>query len=129
MQHPFVEFLIEQDLVCASVAKQLTEGKRFIREPIGMIAAGHGLLHPNQIDEILDLQRGCTDRFGEIAVRLGLLTPEEVITLLRIQEFRTAAHIAEALSLAGALSWEDAVKYLGTSLMRDHEVIEMMSNE
>ena len=129
MQHPFVEFLIEQDLVCPNVAKRLTEGKRFIREPIGMIAAGHGLLHPNQIDEILDLQRGCTDRFGEIAVRLGLLTPEEVITLLRIQEFRTAAHIAEALSLAGALSWEDAVKYLGTSLMRDREVIEMMSNE
>ena len=129
MQHPFVEFLSELDLVPASVTKRLSEKKRFVREPIGMIAAGHGLIHPNEIDIILDRQRECKDRFGEIAIKLGFLTPEEVQTLLKIQEFRTPSYIAEALALAGILSWEDAVRYLGTFLMRDREVIAMISDE
>ena len=129
MQHPFVEFLSERDLVPTKVVKRLSEKKRFVREPIGMIAAAHGLIHPNEIDVILDRQRDCPDRFGEIAIELGFLSPEEVQTLLKIQEFRTPAHIAEALALAGVLPWEDAVQYLGTFLMRDREVMAMISDE
>ncbi len=129
MGNPFVQFLIERDLVSASVARQLTAKHRFVREPIGMIAAGHGLLHPDQIDVILDRQRECKLRFGEVAVELGLLTPEQVMTLLKIQEFRTAADIGEALALAGVMSCEDMARYLGASLMRDNEVIEMIAGE
>ena len=129
MQNPFVQFLIERDLVSAKVAKQLTEKHRFVREPIGMIAASHGLLHPNQIDVILDRQRECGLRFGETAVDLGLLTPEQVDTLLKIQEFRAAADIGEALALAGVMSCEDMARYLGASLIRDSEVIDMIAGE
>ena len=129
MQHSFVEYLIELDLVPANAAKRLTGKKRLVGEPIGMIAAGHGLLPPNDIDVVLDRQRESKDRFGEIAVGLGLLTPDEVVTLLQIQEFRTAANIAEALALSGIVTWEDAVRNLGTFLIRDREVMAMMSDE
>ena len=127
MQNPFVQFLIERDLVSAGVARQLTEKNRFVREPIGMIAAGHGLLHPNQIDVILDQQRQCKKRFGELAVELGYLTDDQVKTLLKIQEFRTAADVGEALALANVFSCEDLARYLGAFLLRDREVIDMLT--
>lgn len=128
MQHPFIEFLIERDLIPASVGKKLMEQRNFIREPIGMIAVGHGLLRPNEIDIILDHQRDRKDlRFGEIAVELGFLTEQQVEVLVKVQEFRTSADISEALTLGCILSCEDAARYLGAFLVRDREMAEMMS--
>ncbi len=127
MSHPFVEFLIERDLVPAEVGHQLAGQNRFIREPIGMIAVGHGLIRVEQIDVILDRQRTCKQRFGEIAVELGFVNSTQVDTLVKIQEFRAAANIAECLALAGVLSFEDAAQYLGAFLVRDREVEAMIS--
>ena len=126
MSQPFVDFLIEREVIHANVARRLTE-RQVIREPIGMIAASHGLLNPLQIDKILDRQRGGKDRFGEIAVSLGFVTHEQVQTLIKIQEFRASSEIAEALALSGVLSVEDAGRYLGGFLMRDHEVLALIS--
>jgi len=126
MPHPFVEFLIEREVVPQNVAKRLIE-RQVIREPIGMIAASHGILNSIQIDLILDRQRGGKDRFGDIAVTLGLLTREQVETLIKIQEFRTSSEIAEALSLGGVLAVEDAARYLGFFLMRDKEMLALIS--
>ena len=126
MQHAFIEFLVEHDYVSENVAKQLTENKRYIREPIGMIAVNHGLLKPNEIDVILDHQRVSKARFGEIGVELGFLDDTQVSTLVKIQEFRAASDIAEALALSGVLTVEDAVRYLGAYLLRDTEVLAMM---
>jgi len=128
MQHPFVAFLIERDLIPPGVGKRLTDKKDFIREPIGMIAVSHGLLRANEIDIVLDRQRECKDRrFGQIAVELEFLTEEQVEILVKIQEFRTSADISEALALAGVLSCEDTARYLGAFLVRDREVAAMMS--
>jgi hypothetical protein len=129
MENCFVEFLIERDLVSPGVAKQLAEERRSVREPIGMIAASHGLLHPNQVDAVLDHQRECKDRFGDIAVEMGFLAREQVERLVKIQEFRAAAEVGEALALAGALSCEDMARYLGAFLLRDHEVFEVMAGK
>jgi len=130
MQNPYVQFLVERDLVPTSVTKRLTENRRFVREPIGMIAVNHGLLNPNDIDTILDRQREESQlRFGDIAVDMGCLTREQVDNLVKIQEFRAAADITEALALGGVLSVEDAGRCLGSYLVGDHEVIAMMSDE
>lgn len=92
-----------------------------------MIAVEHGLLQTTQIDVILDRQRMCNSRFGDIAVELGALTRHQVETLLKTQEFRTSACIAESLALAGVLSHEQAVLELGSFLVRDREVEAMIS--
>ena len=127
MSHPFVEFLIEGDLAPQEVGGQLAGQSKFIREPIGMIAVSHGLIQSEQIDVILDRQRECKQRFGEIAVELGFLAHGQVNTLVKIQEFRAAGNIAECLALAGVLSFEDAAQCLGAFLVRDCEVEAMIS--
>ena len=129
MYHPFIQFLTERDLVSENVAQRLTAKCKILREPIGMIAAGHGLLTPDQIDIILDRQRDCQSRFGEIAIELGHLMPEQVDNLVKIQQFRTGAQITEALVLGSVLSFGDAVQYLGGFLLRDREVMKMMVDD
>jgi hypothetical protein len=128
MKHPFIEFLIERDLVPASVTKKLIEDKRYVREPIGMIAVSHGLLRPDQIDMILDHQDDSNKRFGEIAIELGFVTEQQVETLIKIQQSRVTIDIAEALALAGVMPYEDAVRHMATFLLRDQEVETMINN-
>lgn len=127
MEHPFIQYLLNHDLIPASASRCLSNHTCMIREPIGMIAVGHGLLGGPQIDKILDEQRGCSDRFGEIAIRLGFLTAEQVETLVKIQEFRTAVSITEALALAGIIKYEDAVRYLGRYFTHDEEILDIMA--
>jgi hypothetical protein len=113
--HGFVQFLTEQGVIPQYLGKHLGE-RRFVREPIGMIAVGHGILSPDQIDTVLARQRGSGERFGDIAVDLGLLTRQQVDVLIRIQEFRSSAEIIEALSLAGILPIEDGVRQLSAHI-------------
>lgn len=127
MQHPFIQFLIERDLVPPNASKHLSGMRSLVREPLGMIAVGHGLLQAPEIDVILDRQSQCSERFGEIAVEMGFLQPAQVQTLIKIQELRAAVAICEALALAGVLSYEKAVRYLGAWLAGDAEVMAMIS--
>lgn len=130
MAHPFIEFLIERDLVPPSAAAMLCESKSFVRQPIGMIAASHGLLRPSQIDQVLDRQRSHKDQlFGEIAVELGFLSRQQTEILVRIQELRLAADVTETLALSGVCSFDDAIRYLGAFLVRDGEVAAMMLDQ
>lgn len=129
MEHPFIGFLSERDLIPPHVATRFTQRKGFMREPIGMIAVSHGLIKAQQIDEILDRQRECRNkRFGEIAVELGCLTETQVDTLVLIQQFRSSQDIAEALALAGVMSMEDAARHLGAFLVRDREIAAMLAD-
>ena len=126
MRNPFVAFLVEKGFISADVGEDLDEAGQFGHEPIGAVAAHHGLLDPDQIDTILDEQRTSRERFGEIAVRLGFLMPEQVDALIQIQRFRNYSEVAEALILAGLLSYEDAVQHLGVFVVGDGEVMEVM---
>ena len=58
---------------------------------------------------------------------MGFLTPAEVEHLVRIQDFRAAAAICEALILGDVLVCEDAFRYLGTFLAGDREVLAMIA--
>jgi hypothetical protein len=118
---------MDRDLVPSNASKHLSGMQSPVREPIGMIALGHGLLQPEQIDVILDRQQHCSERFGEIAIELGFLKPKQVETLVKIQEFRAAVAICEALALANVLRYEEAFRYLGVWLAGDDEVMAMIS--
>jgi hypothetical protein len=128
MEHPFVQFLVERELVPEPVARRLKRARPFRREPLGMIAVNHGLLSPDQIDEILDNQGKDNRRFGEIAVSLGFMTEEQVQTLLTIQDFRSASLFGEALALGGVLPCQEMARYLGAYLLKDQELVEIMTS-
>ena len=129
MHQRFIEFLVGRGLISEAAGQQIATTRSYVREPIGMIAVGHGLLRPDQIDLILDRQRDSTLRFGDLAVRLGCLTRDQVDLLLAIQEFRASAAVAEAMALAGVLSWEDAARHLGAFLAHDDETAALLAEQ
>jgi hypothetical protein len=129
MDNAFLDHLVDQGLVTPEVAAHINQKGHYVLEPIGSIAAHHGLLRPDHIDAILDEQRRSGNRFGEIAVRLGFMTEEQVQTLVDIQQFRSHAEIAEALVLAGLVSHEDAVQMLGAFVVGDSEVLDIVSGD
>ncbi len=127
MPQTFIEFLVEKKLVDAQTAAELAGKARLMREPIGMIAVGHGLLAAPEIDEILDRQKVSEERFGEIAVAMGYLTRSQVDTLINVQDLRASVVLAEVLALAQVVSFDEVVRSLGAYLACDAEVASILS--
>ena len=127
MGNAFLDHLVAQGFLTPELAACINQKGHYVREPIGSIAAHHGLLQPDQIDAILNEQRRSDQRFGEIAVRLGFMTEEQVDTLISIQQFRSYAEITEAIVLANLVNYDDAVQTLGAFVVGDSEIMEVMT--
>ena len=59
------------------------------------------MLSRDQVDMVLERQRETRQLFGEIATEAGILSPEALDRLLQIQQLRTVFEAAEAIVLAG----------------------------
>ena len=129
MHNPFLKFLTDRGFVSREVADQMDETGQYMREPISSIAAHHGLLRPDQIDDILDEQQTCNERFGTIAVRLDFLTEDQIDLLVRFQTFRHCADIAEALVLGNVLTHENAVRELSAFVSGEREVATIVAGD
>ncbi len=121
MRQAFLDALSAEGTLPGERIAEIRDLLRAGPEPIGAIAYSYGMITGADIDIILDEQRVSRRRFGEIAVSLGILEEEQVVVLLRIQQLRAASEIAEALSLSGVCSFDDAVSHLGRFLARTPE--------
>lgn len=103
MRESFVRYLAESGLVPEPEARRASSATLCFRELIGVIAVSHGLLTMQQVDTVL---AHLTDgrRFGEVAVELGFLTPDQVRMLLEVQELHELVEIGEELLLRGILT-------------------------
>jgi hypothetical protein len=109
MKREFADYLIEKGLITEQSIQRLADEGWNIRDPIGLLAYAHGLLPVESIDEVLTTQRDLDLRFGETAVRMGLLTSHQVEVLLLIQQYRSAMELGEALALISEVDFADVV--------------------
>lgn len=105
MHRRFLNFLTTRGRVTAEEADFIAQRKRHFREVVGAIALAHDLITLDQLDEILD-QLTADMRFGEVAIRLGHLTADQVDRLLAIQEMQEVMEICEMLLLSGTMNRE-----------------------
>ena len=91
---------------------------------IGAIALRSGLLSLEQIEDILDRQESEEEHklFGQIAIGLGHLTPQEVDRLLAMQELNMQLSLAGQLVLQGSLELECLL-----DIMREYSVAKSLS--
>lgn len=76
--------------------------------PIGQLALEEMIIAPREIFDVLRAQRESPhDRFGELAVEMGLMTHHDLMRLLMIQADRKRP-LAEILVQQGLLSQEQA---------------------
>lgn len=112
MQLRFLQFLASRGRVSPAECERLSRGKRQFREVVGAIALAHELITLDQLDEILD-QLTADSRFGEVAVRLGHLTSDQVERLLVIQEMQEVMEICELLLLRGMFTRDALLREVG----------------
>jgi len=113
MRKAFLEFLVSEGVLAPQRMSELQNLHKGASEPIGLIAFSFGLIGGGEIDLLLDHQRRDYRSFGQIAMEMGLLTRQQVQTLLMIQQMRGAVETAEALALAGVGSIEGLMASLG----------------
>jgi len=112
MRREFADYLVEKSLIGEEALQRLANQGWNIRDPIGLLAYSHGLLPAESIDEVLTNQRDLDLRFGETAVRMGLLTGNQVEVLLLMQQYRSAMELAEALALWGEVDFDEVMRAL-----------------
>jgi hypothetical protein len=80
--------------------------------PIGQLALEENVLSPRDIFSVLHAQSDSPDeRFGDLAVEMGLMTREDLMRLLMIQADRKPS-VAEILVGQGVLSQQKAASEL-----------------
>lgn len=114
MKRAFAEFLVASGHVAPEVMASLVDIDWENREPIGRLALLHGLLCGRDIDYILGEQSAKGGLFGEIAIRLGLLTERQLNILLTGQGLRGCAELVEDLAIAGAVESTSGIKAIST---------------
>jgi hypothetical protein len=119
----FVNYLQDQGLISPQAHSLICQAIPHAREPIGMIAVQHGLIRGDDIDKVLDAQRGSKLRFGELAVRMGLLREEQVDRLLEVQMFRAVSDLVEVLVLSGQLPFDLAAEHLSRFLNSECQAV------
>jgi hypothetical protein len=74
---------------------------------IGALALRLGVLSLDEIDRVLDAQENNRRLFGEIAVELSFLTPDQVDRLIQLQRFHQLLEVGEHMVIKGLLSIEE----------------------
>lgn len=99
--------LVDPADFCRAIALQLAE-----RPPLGQVAIEEGALSAPEVRDVLHAQREThSDRFGEVAMDLGLLSRDKIARLLLGQSERERPLIDHLVDI-GALTREDAEEAL-----------------
>src|SRR5262245_12072429 len=82
-------YLKNKGIISADQLVEALEAQLDTLPPIGQLALEEGIISPREIFEVLVAQsQSPTERFGEIAIGMGLMTRDELMRLLMIQADR-----------------------------------------
>ncbi|MFH1418333.1 MAG: hypothetical protein ABII12_08630 [Planctomycetota bacterium] len=121
MRKAFLDFLAAEGVVPPDRLENLQNLLRGAPEPIGCIAFSYGMVVGGDVDQILDEQRRTYRPFGEIAMRLGMLSRTQIDALLKVQSIRGAIETVEALTLSDLCPIDELMAQLGRFLLRQAE--------
>jgi hypothetical protein len=105
MKAAFADYLVATGRVSRDRLELIPRSEWLYREPIGRLAMFHGLLSGVDVEEVLRQQRNDDQLFGEIAIRMGMITREQLDVLFRGQSIRACLELIEDLALAGILDF------------------------
>jgi hypothetical protein len=82
----FGNYLLRQQLVSPSHLIEALRSSSSTRVKLGVLAINAGLMTPEQVEEVHELQKTMDKRIGDIMVEKKYLTAEEVTSLLKSQK-------------------------------------------
>jgi hypothetical protein len=82
----FGNYLLKQHLVSPSHLIEALRESASTRVKLGVLAINAGLMTPDQVEEVHELQKTMDKRIGDIMVDKGFLTSDQIATLLKSQK-------------------------------------------
>jgi hypothetical protein len=82
----FGNYLLKQHLVSPSHLIEALRESASTRVKLGVLAINAGLMTPEQVEEVHELQKVMDKRIGDIMVEKGFLTPDQIASLLKSQK-------------------------------------------
>ncbi len=106
VQRRFSRWLVNRQILDIPTASRVLLNSRTEPVPVGELGCQHGCLDSAAVQRILDEQLATDERFGEAAVRLGLLTESQLAQLLAWQN-EDPKSLAQTLIRCGVLGRQD----------------------
>lgn len=104
MSFDFAQFLVDRDAITAAQAETIRDRARNERVPIGQLLLQSNFLSMKQVMAVLAAQADNPgEKFGQIAVRLGMITLRQLEDGLRLQRV-TKRHMIEIVATMGLFS-------------------------
>lgn len=104
MPFDFAQFLVERDAITATQAEAIRDRAQCERMPIGQLLLQTRDLTMKQVMAVLAAQADAPgEKFGQIAVRRGMITLRQLEDALRLQRV-TKRHMIEIVATMGLFS-------------------------
>lgn len=119
-------YLKKKDLITADELIAAIEDQHTQMPPIGQLAIEEGVLSPRQVFKVLRCQSGIPhERFGEVAVGMGMMKPTELNRLLMIQWQRkpSLAAVLVKLKILSPSDVDDQLEQYREAMQRRNVVI------
>ena len=102
MRDAYLQFLVDRKILDEVVALDVRDQQQHETPPIGRLAVVEGVLTMKQVFTIVNAQGDSDKRFGEVAIKMGLMKTAQLLILLDIQRTKRPGlnEIIEGMGLA-----------------------------
>ena len=107
----FLDFLRVQGFLTEQQVRDVTERKKIVKVPIGVLIINAGLMTPKQVEMVLRIQATHDLRFGEIAIMNGFITAEQFAEVLKTQP-KEHVYLSQVLTEWGLMDFDAVLEQI-----------------
>ncbi len=128
----FLDFLHVQGFLTNQQVRDVTERKKVVKVPIGVLIVDAGFMTPKQVEEVLRIQATHDLRFGEIAIMNGFITEEQFASVLKTQP-KEHVYLSQVLTEWGLMDFdavlEQIVAFQEAYSLSDEQMARLIDND
>ncbi len=107
----FLDFLHVQGFLTEQQVRDVTERKKVVKVPIGVLIVDAGLMTPRQVEAVLRIQATHDLRFGEIAIKEGYISAEQFAQVLKTQP-KEHVYLSQVLTEWGLMDFDAVLEQI-----------------
>ncbi len=107
----FLDFLYVQGFLTKQQVRDVTERKKAVKVPIGVLIVDAGFMTLKQVETVLRIQATHDLRFGEIAIKNGFITAEQFAEVLKTQP-KEHVYLSQVLTEWGIMDFDAVLEQI-----------------
>ncbi len=128
----FLDYLFAQGFLTEQQVRDVTERKKIVKVPIGVLVINAGLMTSKQVEAVLRFQSTHDMRFGEIAIMQGYISEEQFASVLKTQP-KEHVYLSQVLTEWGLMDFdavlEQIVAFQAAYGLNDEQMARLIDND